>query len=103
MSELEYWILRMADSDLTWYGFGWLRPAKDHQIGLGFILISSVLLGLPGIGLGAGAVYYFFGTIEAWVWPALFSLAMAVEIPIHLVFAHYWNRRAREIAAESGE
>ena len=53
MRPLEHWVLRVADSDVTWFGLNWLRPSKHYHIGLVYILLSSFLLGLPASALGA--------------------------------------------------
>ncbi len=68
MKSLEHWVLRIADCNATWIGFGWLRPAKQQHIGFGYILFSSVLLGLPGVAVGAGLIYWFVGRVEPRVW-----------------------------------
>jgi hypothetical protein len=47
MKALEHWVLRVADNDKTWFGQNWLRPAKHDRLSPGYILLSSVLLGLP--------------------------------------------------------
>lgn len=98
MKALEHWVLRIADSDMTWYGFNWLRPARNQRVGLCYILFCSFLLGLPGIVLGAGAIYLFFGRVDADAWLMLFVLVMPVELALHILFAHYWNRRAGKLA-----
>ncbi|MCX6929294.1 MAG: hypothetical protein NT154_39650 [Verrucomicrobia bacterium] len=100
MKTLEHWVLRVADSDLTWIGFGWLRPAKHARVGIGYILSSSMLLGLPGIVAGAGLIYLVLGRVEAKVWLSLFVLVTVFELLLHLLFAHYWNRRAERLALE---
>lgn len=99
MKSLEHWVLRIADCNATWIGFGWLRPAKQQHIGFGYILFSSVLLGLPGVAVGAGLIYWFLGRVEPRVWLVMFALVMLVELPLHLLFAHYWNRRAANLAS----
>jgi hypothetical protein len=98
MGTLEYWVLRIADNDLTWMGFNWMRPARTTRVGFCYILFSSFFLGLPGLLLGATAIYLFCGRISPTVWLTLFSLVMLVEVPLHLLFAHYWNRRAAKLA-----
>lgn len=98
MKTLERWVLRIADSDLTWIGLNWMRPAKESRLGIGYLLFSSFLLGLPGIAVGAGTIYLLFGRVVPGVWLALFVFAMMFELPLHIVFAHYWNRRAEELA-----
>jgi hypothetical protein len=103
MKTLEHWVLRIADSDLTWVGFNWMRPAKLQPVGFGYILFSSLLLGLPGIAVGAGLIYFLMGKVEARAWLMLFAFAMAVELSLHAVFAHYWNRRAADLARGSAD
>jgi hypothetical protein len=97
MKTLEYWVLRIADSDWTWVGFNWLRPAKNHRVSLGYILFSSFLLGSPGLIVGFGFLYVFFGRIEPKIGLSIFTLVMFFELLMHLVFAHYWNQRARKL------
>jgi len=97
MRKLEYWVLRLADWDAAWIGFGWLRPAKRQRIGFGYILFCSVLLSLPGLAVGAGLIYWFVGRIEPRVWMALLALVTLVELPLLLLFGYYWNRRAASL------
>jgi len=98
MKSFEHRVLRIADSDWTWVGFNWMRPAKEQHIGLGYILLSSLLLGLPGIAVGAALLYSVRGRVEPKVWLTLFAFAMAIELALHLWFARYWNRRAATLA-----
>ncbi len=97
MKTLEHWVLRVADSDLTWFGLNWLRPARHDRIGLGYILVSSVLLGLPGLAVGTGMIYLALGRVGLSVWLSLFALVMLVEVPLHFLFAHFWNQRAKSL------
>jgi hypothetical protein len=101
MNALEGWVLRVADSDLTWFGFTWLRPAKHFRIGCSHILLCSLLFGLPGIAVGAALIYVVLGTVEAKVWLGMFVLVMLFELPLHLLFARFWNRRAESLARSS--
>jgi hypothetical protein len=94
MKALEHWTLRIADSDTTWFGLNWLRPAKHARVGYGYVVFSSILLGLPGIAVGAGVVYLVLGRVDPGVWLSMFALAVMVELPLHILFAHFWNRRA---------
>jgi hypothetical protein len=98
MKTFESWYLRVADSDLTWYGFNWMRPAKGRRLGLGYIVFSSVVLGLPGVALGIGAIYLFLGRVEVKTCLAVFALATMFELLLHAPFAHYWNKRAAALA-----
>ena len=97
MKTIERWFLRVADSDWTWIGLSWLRPAKDARIGIGYIIGSSILLGLPGIVAGAAMLYFAFGKVSLGAWLFLFVAATMVELLLHIVFAHFWNRRAGEL------
>lgn len=97
MAALEQWVLRIADSDATWCGLGWLRPARHRHLGPAYILISSLLLGLPGIALGGGLVFLTLGHVEPALWLTMFGLVMLIELPLHILFAHYWNRRANAL------
>jgi hypothetical protein len=98
MRTIERWVLRIADHDLTWIGFNWMRPAKESRCGPRYVLLSSLLLSLPGILIGTGLIYCALGTVTWRVWSALFALALATELALHAVFAHYWNRRADTLA-----
>lgn len=94
MKTIERWVLRISDSDWTWYGFGWMRPKRDERVGLLYILFSSVLLGLPGIAVGIGALFLVFGKVELETCGWIVAGVVLFELLLHLVFAHYWNRRA---------
>lgn len=93
MSTIERWVLRTTDSDACWIGLGWLRPEKAQRVGMLRVLISSFILGLPGVVLGAGSIYLFLRRLDPGVVLFLLLIAMLVEVPLHLVWAHYWNRR----------
>ena len=101
MKLIEYWVLRIADSDWAWTGFNWMRPAKQQRIGLGYVLLSSFLLSLPGIILGAALLYWLRGRVEPKARLALFALAMAIDLALHVLFARCWNRRAADLAQKS--
>jgi hypothetical protein len=101
MKALEYWTLRIADSDVTWFGLNWLRPARHVRVGYGYVLFSSICLGLPGIAVGAGIVYLVLGRVDPGVWLAMFVMVMLVELPLHILFAHFWNRRAGRLMQEA--
>lgn len=95
MKTLERCVLKCADSDWTWMGLKWLRPAKHRRLGLGFVLGISALLGLPGLVLGVGLICLVFGRIDPAVALGLFAVVMMIEVPLNAVFAYYWNRRAK--------
>ena len=101
MKTIGNWVLRVADSDLTWFGLNWLRPSTRTHIGIGYIFFSSVLLGLPGIVAGAAMIYLAIGKVQSTVWLALILLVMAIELPLHWLFAYFWNERARRLCQQS--
>lgn len=65
-----------------------------------YILLSSVLLGLPGMAVGAGLVYWCLGRVDPKVWLWLFVLTMLFELPSNILFAHYWNLRAKKLTRD---
>lgn len=87
-------MLRIADRDATWIGLGWLRPAKHQRIGFAYILLSSVLLGLPGMIMGTGLIYFCIGRVPPEILASIVLLVLLIELMLHSLFAHYWNRRA---------
>jgi hypothetical protein len=97
MKTLEHWVLRVADSDMTWVGLNWLRPAKHQRIGYVWIVFSSMMFALPGIAAGAGLIYLVLGHVDSEVWVSLFVLVVLVELALCLLSAHYWNRRAESL------
>ncbi len=94
MKTIESWVLRISDSDWTWKGFGWMRPRKQERIGPWYILFGSVLLGLPGIVVGIGMLFLAFGKVGLETCGVIAAGVVLVEVLLHSVFAHYWNRRA---------
>lgn len=94
MKTLETWVFRIADSDATWIGLGWLRPAKHRRIGFVYILLSSVLLGLPGMIMGTGLIYFCIDRVPPEILVSIVLLVLLIELMLHSLFAHYWNRRA---------
>lgn len=100
MKAIEHWVFRIVDSDATWIGLGWLRPAKHERVSFWHIIFSSILLGLPGVMVGAGLIYLFIGRVEQEVWLTMFLLVLCFELLMHGLFAHYWNRRAKTLAGD---
>jgi hypothetical protein len=97
MKTIKRWFLQVADSDWNWIGFSRLRPVKDACISIGYIIGSSILLGLPGIGVGAAMLYFVFGRVSFGAWLFLFVAATMTELLLHIVLAHFWNQRAGEL------
>lgn len=98
MKTIESWVLRVADSDFTWIGLGWLRPAKEQRLGAGYILFSSIILGLPGVVTGIGTIFSLFGRVPLSVCLMVFLVVTLIELLLHLPFAHYWNKRAETLS-----
>lgn len=100
MRSIGHLVLRITDSDACWFGLGWLRPAKRDRISLLRLLLSSVVLSLPGVLVGVGLVYWLLGQVKLEVCLLLFAVAMFIELPLHSIWAHFWNRRAAALARE---
>ena len=94
MSAFERWFFRIADSDACWYGLGWLRPAKTESVGPLWIMAASVILGLPGVGVGIGLIYLVLGTVQPEVCWGIFLAVTLVELVLHVISAYFWNKRA---------
>jgi hypothetical protein len=101
MKTLEHWALRVADSDMTWFGLNWVRPPKHQRIGYVWVAFSSVLFSLPGIAAGAGLIYLVLGRVEPEVWASLVVLVVLLEFALCLLSAHYWNRRAENVMQDA--
>jgi ABC-type Fe3+ transport system permease subunit len=100
MSSIEQWVLRIADSDMTWFGLSWLRPPPHRRITSLYVLLSSIVLGLPGLVVGAGLIYLFIGRLEPAIWLWMVALVLSIELALHIIFAHFWNRRADSLAQD---
>ena len=46
-------------------------------------------------------IYLAIGKVQSTVWLALILLVMAIELPLHWLFAHFWNERARRLCQQS--
>jgi hypothetical protein len=97
MKTIERWFFGVADSDWNWIGLSWLRPAKDARIGIGYVIGSSILLGLPSIGAGAAMLYFTCGRVSLGTWLFLIVAATMAQLLLHTIFAHFWNRRASKV------
>jgi hypothetical protein len=102
MMSVEQWFLRVADSDWTWVGLNWLRPPKDKRLGFGYIVVSSVALGLPDIVAGVTLIALVAGRIDLTVCLWLLLVASTLELLLNLLFAYYWNRRAKSLGSNHG-
>ncbi|HYG36229.1 MAG TPA: hypothetical protein VEC99_15665 [Clostridia bacterium] len=98
MKALEHWVLRVADSDFTWVGLIWLRPAKHQRVSYLWLLLSTILCSLPGVAAGVGVIYLVFGGVEPNVWLYMVVLVTMVELALHGLFGHFWNERAVRLA-----
>ena len=101
MKIIEHWALRVADSDMTWFGLKWLRPARHQRLGCVWVVCSSVLLALPGIAAGAGLIYLVLGHVAPEVWASLVVLVVLLESALCLLSAYYWNRRAENLMQDA--
>jgi hypothetical protein len=97
MHWLERLTLRVADSDWTWVGLNWLRPHKHRRLGPADIIGSSIVHGLPGVAAGTALIALVVGRIDLSVCLWLLLVVMMIELPLNLLFAHFWNRRAKNL------
>ncbi len=97
MHWLERLTLRVVDSDWTWVGLNWLRPPKHRRLGLAYIFVSSIVLGLPGVAAGTALIAIVAGRIDLNVCLWLLLVVTIVELLLNLLFAHFWNRRAKSL------
>lgn len=79
-----------------------MRPKQEERVGFLYVLFSSMLLGLPGIVVGIGALFVVFGTVGLRTCGLIFGSVVLFEMLLHLVFAHYWNRRAAALVEKEG-
>ncbi len=100
MKRIEHWALRVADSDMTWFGLNWLRPARHQRIGCVGVVFGAVLLALPGIAAGAGLIYLVLGHVDPEVWASLVVLVVLLELALCLPSTHYWNQRAKKLVQD---
>jgi hypothetical protein len=98
---VEQWVLRVADSDWTRIGLNWLRPAKHTCVWLAYVVPASLVLGLPGVAAGAALIAAMAGRIDLSVCLWLLLIVTMVGLPLNLLFAHYWNRRARSLGRDA--
>lgn len=75
----------------------WLRPAKQTCLGLAYVILVSVVLGLPGVAVGAVLIAALLGRTELRVCLWLLLVATMIELPLNILFAHHWNRRAMSL------
>jgi hypothetical protein len=71
-----------------------MRPHKESRVGFAYLFASSVFLGLPGVVVGAGLIYFVVGSVVPEFWLALWAIVLGVEFVLHGLFGYYWNRRA---------
>lgn len=98
MGKIGRLVLRIADSDYTWVGFNWMRPSRETRLSWTYLAGSSILLGLPGLAVGAGGLYLALGRIDPQVWLWMVGLVFTVELILHAVLGFFWNARASELA-----
>jgi hypothetical protein len=98
MGSLEHWVLLITDSDACWFGLGWLRPGKRDRISFLRLVLSSILLGMPGVLVGGGLIYAVLGHVDSEVCLGLLAVVMLFELLLHAIWAYFWNRRAAALA-----
>ena len=103
MGSLEHLVLRMADWDGTWWGLGWLRPAKHHRVGVGNLLLISFVLSVPGVPAGLGLIYLGVRHLDPSLCLAVFAGLTLVQFCLNAPWAYFWNRRAAGLSSQPGD
>lgn len=75
-----------------------MRPSRETRLSWTYLAGSSILLGLPGLAVGAGGLYLALGRIDPQVWLWMVGLVFTVELILHAVLGFFWNARASELA-----
>ena len=73
MEALERMVLRRGDWNGTWWGLGWIRPAKHQRIGVGRLLALSFVLSVPGVAVALGLIFLAFRRLDPAFCLALFA------------------------------
>lgn len=103
MGTLERLVLRMADWDGTWWGLGWLRPARDQRVSVARFALTSFVLSAPGAVAGLGLIWWGVGCPDPVFGLAVFAGLMLVQVVLNLPWAYFWNRRAATLARSGGD
>jgi hypothetical protein len=103
MGALERLVLRVADWDGTWWGLGWLRPAKHHRVGVGRLVLIRLVLSVPGVAVGLGLIYLGARRLDPSLCLAVFAGLMLVQVCLNVPWAYFWNRRAAALSSQAGD
>ena len=94
MEAFERLVLRLGDWDGTWWGLGWIRPAKHQRIGVGRLLVLSFVLSVPGVAVALGLIFFALRRLDPIFCLALFAGMLLLQVCLHVPLVCFWNRRA---------
>ena len=87
-------VLKLGDWDGTWWGLGWIRPAKHERIGVGRFLLICFVLSVPGVAVAVGLIFLALRRLDPVVCVALLAGLMLLQVCLNLPLVYFWNRRA---------
>jgi len=94
MEAFERMVLRLGDWNGTWWGLGWIRPAKHQRIGIGRLLVICFVLSVPGVAVALGLIFFAVGRLDPIFCLALFAGLMLLQACANVPLVYFWNRRA---------
>lgn len=94
MEAFERLVLRLGDWDGTWWGLGWIRPAKHERISFGRLLVISFVLSVPGTAVALGLIFLAVRRLDPIFCLALFAGLMLLQACLNVPLVYFWNRRA---------
>jgi hypothetical protein len=94
METFERLVLWMADWDVTWWGLGWLRPAKCQRISAAKFTLLVFVLAAPGALVGLGLIYFALGKLDPSVGVLVSGVLVLLQACLNAPMVYFWNRRA---------
>lgn len=98
MGTFERLVLRMADWNGTWWGLGWIRPAKGQRITPGRFALLMFVLAAPGVVAGVGLIVLVLGKVDPAVVVGLSTGLVILQAALNAPLVYFWNRRASATA-----
>jgi hypothetical protein len=94
MGTFERLVLRMADWNGTWWGLGWIRPAKYQRISPGRFTLLVFVLAAPGALAGLGLIFLALGKLDPGVAVIVIGGLVLLQACLNAPLVYFWNRRA---------
>ena len=101
MEAFERTVLRLGDWNGTWWGLGWIRPAKHQRIGVGRLLVISFVLSVPGAAVALGLIFFAVRRLDPIFCLALFAGLMLLQLGANVPLVYFWNRRAAALSTSA--